>query len=87
MKKILLTLLLLTSVVYGATFIEKPSSVWVEEVHYDEQLQCIVVRVHAQFLFISIDKIYGIKVSNPVGAKEKVETTVGTNPVIVELHR
>lgn len=87
MKKILLIILLLTPFVYGATYIEKPSGVWAEEVHYNEELKCIVVRVHARFFFISIDRVYGIKVKDPVGAKQKVESTVGSNPIIVELSR
>ena len=87
MIKLLIGLLVLASVSYGATvYKETPSEVWVEDVHYDESLQDIVIRVHAHFLFIHIDRIYGIKVKKVNGVKEKVDEVVGGSPLIMELN-
>lgn len=86
MSKLLIGLLVLASVSYGATvYKEKPSEVWVEDVHYDESLQDIVIHVHAYFLFIHIDRIYGIKVKNTQSVKQKVDEVVGGSPLIFEL--
>lgn len=88
MKKVLFSFFLLTSMAYGATkYIEKPSNVWVENVHYDSDTNTIVVFVHAKFLFISINKTYGIKVKKNDNMENIVEETIGQNPVIVELEK
>ena len=84
--KLLLTLLLISSLAGAATYKEKPSEVWVEDVHYDEALGDIVIHVHAHFLFIHINRMYGIKVKRSPGIKEKVDEVVGGSPAIMELN-
>ncbi len=74
--------------IYGATeYTQKPSSVWVEGVHYDADLNEIVVHAHADFLIFRINKIYGIKVINKENAQDNLMRMIGSNPTIMELHK
>jgi hypothetical protein len=85
-KRLLLVLFLLSSVAYcSARYIEKPSDVWVEDVHYDSDLNEIIVHAHADFLFFNIDKIYGIKLKDNTNAAETVDRMLGATPKISEL--
>ena len=86
MLKAFLLVLCLSSLVYGSVrYTEQASNVLVEDVHYDAELSEIVVHAHAQFMFFSVNKIYGIKVKDSKDAAAIVDRMIGSSPAISEL--
>jgi len=75
-------------VAIGATlskYKEAPDRSYVDNVHYDEKLNVIVVHVHAKAWFISVDQIYGIRVNNNKDIENKIRDIMGETPEIVRL--
>ena len=86
MRKSILAFLVLSSFwCLSASYQPQKSSVWAEDIHYDANLNMIVVHAHADFLFFSINKIYGIQVKDNANASAIVDRMIGPSPKISEL--
>ena len=66
---------------------ESPDASYVDDVHYDKELNVIVVHVHARAFFINVDQTYGIRVNDNTDIDKKIASIMGETPSIVRLEK
>lgn len=89
MNKVILTLLLMTSLASAATvamhYVADPNETTVSNVHYDPDLKMVVIHVHAKVMWFHVEEIYGLKIKDDSTIEKDWLRIIGDQPEVIHL--
>jgi hypothetical protein len=92
MLKISIALLLCAGVAYASSVVAgkytpDPNETRVDNVHYDKDLKMVIIHIHANVLWFTIEEIYGLKVKDDTDIEAVWKRIIGDRPDVLHLKK